>query len=47
MLADISGGEERANATMSRKKLGKVELETANHLQTVWDFGVTYFICFI
>ncbi|XP_003370251.1 7 transmembrane receptor [Trichinella spiralis] len=36
--ADAAADEHRANITASRKLLSEKELETADHLQTVWDF---------
>ncbi|KRY54336.1 DNA repair and recombination protein RAD54B [Trichinella britovi] len=36
--ADAAADEHRANITASRKQLSEKELETADHLQTVWDF---------
>ncbi|KRY65312.1 DNA repair and recombination protein RAD54B [Trichinella pseudospiralis] len=36
--ADAAADERRANITASRKLLSEKELETADHLQTVWDF---------
>ncbi|OUC46945.1 TMC domain protein [Trichinella nativa] len=37
-IADAAADEHRANITASRKQLSEKELETADHLQTVWDF---------
>ncbi|KRY65310.1 DNA repair and recombination protein RAD54B [Trichinella pseudospiralis] len=37
-IADAAADERRANITASRKLLSEKELETADHLQTVWDF---------
>ena len=42
-LADATADEERRNLTWSRKHLSDEHKSIADHLTTVWDFGVGYF----